>query len=286
VSVLSVQAADGTIYTFGRSPIVDTFAPSTHTWSHRAPFPRSAGNATAVAGQDGKIYVSVGRTLEAYDPTTKSWTERRALPVYRNDAAAVNGKDGKIYIVGGAKPDPGDNSNTLYPRGLDVYDPKTNVWQVKAPMPTAREGLGAAVAPDGTIYAIGGGTDHYDRFFRCLSVVEAYNPRNNTWSKLAPLPQPMCGVTAGTTSSGRLVAVGGSTLQGGEQGSRITTATGTILALNPGATRWKVLSRTPFPRKHAGSVIAPDGTVYVIGGADAFGTASAAVQKCTRCGAG
>jgi len=75
-------------------------------------------------------------------------------------------------------------------------------------------------------------------------------------------------------------------VQGGEQGFRITATTGTILALNPGTQRWTVLARTPYPRKQAGAVIAPDGTVYVTGGADALGTATATVQKCTRCASG
>ena len=289
VDVVALHGADGRIYTFAVSPTVDAFDPSTHRWSVRAPLPVNAGpaeRATAVAGPDGKMYVMFGRTFEAYDPTTNSWTERAPVPVFRSDAAAVTGKVGKIYLLGGAKPDPGDNSNRLYPRGLDVYDLKTNSWQVKAPMPTAREGLGAAVGPGGTIYAIGGGTDHYDRFFKCFSVVEAYHPRTNTWSRASSLPAPTCYVTAGSTVNGKIEAVGGSTLQGGEEGSRITAATGTTLAFNPGAKSWTVLSRTPFPRKRASAVIDPGGTIYVIGGADHFGYATATVQKCTRCGTG
>jgi hypothetical protein len=50
------------------------------------------------------------------------------------------------------------------------------------------------------------------------------------------------------------------------------------------AARWTTVSRTPFPRKRAGAVVDPNGTVYVIGGADGYGYATA--QKCTRCGAG
>jgi hypothetical protein len=34
---------------------------------------------------------------------------------------------------------------------------------------------------------------------------------------------------------------------------------------------------------HAGVAIDPTGTVYVIGGADAFGDATATLQKCMRC---
>jgi Kelch motif len=288
-SVVAARDSTGIIYTFSGST-VDAFDPSTHMWSVRAPLPPNVGPFAAAPAPDGKIYVMGGgaeeRTNEAYDPTTNSWTVRAPIPVGRLDAAAVTGKDGKIYVLGGAKPDPDDNSNSLYPRSLDVYDPKTNSWGVQAPMPTGREGLGAAVGPDGTIYAIGGGTDHYDRYFKCFSVVEAYSPGADRWSRMPSLPKQMCGVTAGATSEGNIDAVAGSTIAGGEESAHITAVTGTILAFNPGANRWTVLSRTPFPRIRAGAVVAPNGTVYVIGGADGFGNATPTVQKCTRCGSG
>ena len=38
---------------------------------------------------------------------------------------------------------------------VEEYDPNTDTWTVKAPMPTARQSLGAALA-NGKIYAIGG----------------------------------------------------------------------------------------------------------------------------------
>ena len=92
----------------------------------------------------------------------------------------------------------------------------------------------------------------------------------------------MCGVTAGTTASGKIVAVGGSTVAGGEQSSRITTVTGRVVALPPGAHTWTVLSRAPYPRKSAGAVVELDGIIYVVGGADGFGNATATVQEYKR----
>jgi Kelch motif/PQQ-like domain len=283
-TLVARRGADGLIYAFGSGPKIDVLNPSTHRWSVRTP--GSATSAPPRADSAGLIYMVSGRTFRAFDPRTNSWTERAPVPVERYDAAVVTGKDGKIYVLGGYGPDPKDNSNSLYRRGLDVYDPGTDSWQVKAPMPTGREGLGAAVGTDGTIYAIGGGTDHYDRFYSCYAVVEAFNPRTNTWSTKPPLPQPMCGVTAGTTAKGAIVAVGGSTVGGGEQASRITAATGRLVAFKPGAHTWTVLSRAPFPRKHAGAVVEPNGAVYLMGGADRFGHATATVQTCAYCNPG
>jgi Kelch motif len=284
VTVAARRGADGLIYAFGSGPKIDVFNPSTHRWSVRTPGPATSDPPLADSAE--LMYMVSGRTFEAYDPRTNSWTERAPVPVERYDAVVVTGKDGKVYVLGGYGPDPGDNSNRLYRRGLDVYDPRTNSWQVKAPMPTGREGLGVAVGTDGTIYAVGGGTDHYDRFYSCYSVVEAFHPGTNTWSRMPPLPQSMCNVTAGTTANGAIIAVGGSTVGGGEQSSRITASTGRLVAFKPGAHTWTVLSRAPFPRKHAGALVEPNGTVYLMGGADRFGHATATVQTCAYCSPG
>jgi hypothetical protein len=50
-----------------------------------------------------------------------------------------------------------------------VYDPATNQWSTKAPMPTARTRLGA-VAINGLLYAVGG------KVTTDLAKVEWYTP--------------------------------------------------------------------------------------------------------------
>jgi N-acetylneuraminic acid mutarotase len=52
---------------------------------------------------------------------------------------------------------------------VEAYDPATDTWTTKAPMPTARQGLAAAVV-NGSLYAIGGYNGSY------LSTVESYTP--------------------------------------------------------------------------------------------------------------
>jgi N-acetylneuraminic acid mutarotase len=281
VDVVAVRATNGIMYAFGANSTVDAFNPATHRWSIRAPLPVSVGpaaRATAAAGPNGTVYVVAGKTLEVYDPGRDCWRKRAPLPVARFDAAAVTGKDGKIYVIGGYRPDPASSDTYLYPRGLDVYDPGTNSWQVKAPLPTPRQALGAAVGPDGTLYAIGGGAYHYPSV-TCTSVVEAYNPGTNRWRRWPPLPYSACGVSAGALKNGRIEVVGGATFQAEEEGSKMTAATGAILAFNPSARRWLAVSRSPYPRKRAGAAIDPNGSVYIIGGADRFGRATSTVLR-------
>jgi N-acetylneuraminic acid mutarotase len=81
------------------------------------------------------------------------------------------------------------------------------VWTLKAPIPTAREGLAAAVVQNASgqyiLYAIGGtaGIAPLDR-------VEAYNATTNTWSPLAPLPSPRAWIKA-SAIDGNIYVPGG-----------------------------------------------------------------------------
>ena len=78
--------------------------------------------------------------------------------------------DGKIYVIVGE----GwvDESGGVF-RTNEAYDPKTNSWLEKAPMPTARHGFAKGVL-DGMLYAVSGvSTVHV---FSVLAVNEVYRP--------------------------------------------------------------------------------------------------------------
>ena len=96
-----------------------------------------------------------------------AWIKKANLPKGGGSASVVGGK---IYVIGGSIL-PGI-TDVAY---NEVYDPSTNTWEEKAPMPTARGFLTTAVVND-TIYTIGGG------YPAAKKVVEAYDPATNTWS--------------------------------------------------------------------------------------------------------
>ena len=70
-------------------------------------------------------------------------------------------------------------------------------------MPTKRATL-AAVALNGVVYAIGGGTFTGTP----LTTVEAYDPASDTWSTKAPLPTAVDSMSA-TVDNGLIYVVGG-----------------------------------------------------------------------------
>ncbi|MBC7334336.1 MAG: hypothetical protein H5T85_07800 [Actinobacteria bacterium] len=76
-------------------------------------------------------------------------------------AAAAPG-NGKFYAVGGY--------SGGYLATNEEYDPATNTWVTKVPMPTARNWLAAAAPGNGRLYAVGGYSGTY------LATNEEYIP--------------------------------------------------------------------------------------------------------------
>ena len=62
---------------------------------------------------------------------------------------------------------------------LAAYDPSTQTWATRAPMPTPRSHFAAAAA-GGYLYAIGG---------IGVGTVERYDPVADSWTAVAPSPR-------------------------------------------------------------------------------------------------
>ncbi len=134
------------------------YDPATDRWTTLArPSGYHSGGAAGVIG--GKFYVaggsSVGTEVEAYDPATNTWTSRAPLGSPRwSVAGAVAG--GKLFVLGGVRADPA--GATLVPT-VGVYDPATDTWTHRAPMPISLADFAAArVVVNGTarIEVVGG----------------------------------------------------------------------------------------------------------------------------------
>jgi Kelch motif/Bacterial Ig-like domain (group 1) len=132
--------------------------------------------------------------------------------------------------------------------------PGSGSWTTKAPMPTARYGLGVA-AVNGILYAVGGGTQNG----AILATVEAYDPAINTWTTQAPMPtaRTYLGVAA---VNGILYAVGGAYVFGPRT---------TVEAYDPGTNTWT--SKVPMPTaRYLLGVAAVNGILYAVGGYTGF----------------
>ena len=161
-------------------------------------WPRAAG-AAAVVG-DRIVVVggqAAGRLVEATEIFDgKRWRIGANIPTPREHLAAAS--DGKfVYAVGGRALSPDKNS-----AALERYDPSTNKWQRLPDMPTARGGLGAAIA-EGHLFAVGGETPT-----DVMGEVESYNLAKKTWSNAPSMRTPRHGIRVASIERS-LYAIGG-----------------------------------------------------------------------------
>lgn len=189
------------------------YDPATDRWRAVAPLSAPRGSPGVVV-LNGKIHAIGGRdperrtvaTHEVYDPATNAWSTAAPLPLAR-DHLGIAAAMGRIHVFGGRTEATVDNTARH-----DVYDPATNTWSTAAPLLTARS-AGATFSLDGRIIYAGG--ECRDAAARTtFAEVEAYDPRTNRWTALAPL-QPGRHAAAAATVANDAYLFGGNTGCGG-----------------------------------------------------------------------
>jgi N-acetylneuraminic acid mutarotase len=184
-----------------------------------------------------------------------TWTTK--APMLTPGGGAVGAANGILYDVGGVA----GCCTTL--DVVQAYDPGTDSWTYKAPVPTTRVDAGVGTV-DGILYVTGG--VHMDAFSSpILDSVEAYDPKTNTWTTRPHMPTPREGMGVAVLN-GILYAVGG-------RASSVGTV-GTVEAYNPRTNTWT--TKAPLPTPRAGlAVVAAGDILYAFGGGNpSMGTVS------------
>ena len=243
--------------------------PDRGTWRTAAPAPTKRTE-VAVAALDGKIYVvggfekpSLGNVLnfaitpsvEMYDPATDRWASKAPLPVGLHHVG-IGVAGGRLYVIGGYSKSGLSVWNpvaTVY-----AYDPLTDSWTERAPMPTARGAL-SITEHDGKLYAIGG----YDRKGNNPQV-EVYDPLHNLWTTAAPMPTPRDHLAAATIA-GKIYAIGGRI--DGDYSRNLTVTE----RYDPATDRWMRVADLPTARSGIAAAVV-GGKIFVFGGEGAAGT--------------
>ena len=270
---------NGKIYVFGGLPsggqttppgLVYEYDPGANQWTKKKPMPLPAHH-IAAAEYRGKVYLFGGGIQKEagesnwfpsdhaweYDPAADSWKALAPMPTKRGAAVAAE-VGGKIYVIGGAGLHPGAKEAALSPsqphRSLganEAYDPATNTWQTRSPMPTARNHA-AIGAVNGKIYVLGGrvaspfiGGDASN-----TDVVEEYDPATGSWGALrARMLTARSGVGFGTYG-GRIYLVGGEF-----QNRAMAGVFRDLEAYDPAANQWITLPPVPLARQGVGSAV-------------------------------
>lgn len=269
-------ATGGKMYVFGGlAPgwkprgLVFEYDPAENKWTKRKPMALPAHH-VAFAELNGKIYalggfippetgppswVPINNAWE-YDPPADSWRALASMPTKRGSpvAAAVGGK---IYVIGGATTSPGAKDPGIHPTRphvtvgtVEEYDPATNTWRARTPMPTPRNHAAVGVVGN-KIYVIGGRIGAaFISVATNTDVVEEYDPATDAWSLKARIPTARSAVAWGTYRDRIYVA-------GGEfQDDRLMATFRALEAYHPPTNSWSILPRMPIPRHGlAGAVI-------------------------------
>lgn len=244
---------------------------------------------------------------EAAQPESGSGTWRTAapMPTKRTEVAAVT-LDGKIYVVGGfEKPNLGNMLNFAITTSVEMYDPVTDRWTSKAPLPVGLHHVGIGVAagrlyiiggysksgltvwnPVATVYAYDPATDSwtargalsvaehegvlyaiggYDRKANNAQV-EVYDPVRNVWTMGAPLPTPRDHLATATVA-GKIYAIGGRL--DGDYSQNLAV----VEMYDPPTTQWRRVADLPTARSGITAAVVEE-RIYVFGGEGAAGTFS------------
>ncbi len=138
-----------------------------------------------------------------------SWTQKANMstPRYNAGATAVNGT---IFVLGGLKTQINGSLHFSNCTAVnEAYDPQTNTWIQKAPLPVPLSGF-AVAAYAGKIYCFGGAALIGEREIMQNGTF-VYDPALDVWQSSSPMPEPASGLEANVID-GKIYLVGNLTL--------------------------------------------------------------------------
>lgn len=129
------------------------YDPTSDTWELKASIPYEFARGSSVL-IGSKVYF-VGNEYTStlvYDSLADTWETKSSMPSFKFWTSAV-AYDGKVYTFGGTTSAGSGGVSPL--NTVEMYDPETDTWTSKHPMPTARAGSRSIVF-GGKVYVIGG----------------------------------------------------------------------------------------------------------------------------------
>ena len=269
-SRLGVAVVNGKIYAIGGRndggylSTNEEYDPATNTWTTKTPMPTPRSD-FGIAVVNNKIYC-IGGIIdydwsghgkgilctfnEVYDPLTDTWENKTSMPTKRQRPEA-NVVNGKIYLIGGFQyqdlPPP---YTTIRLDVNEVYDPETDSWTTKTPIPTTSSNPASATI-NNKIYVIGG-------FQSDLNQI--YDPESDTWSQGVPIPTAVglagAGATTGLFAPKRIYVIGGYPSYDEVRLNQV---------YDPETDTWSNGTQMPTARHSLGVAVVND-TFYAIGG--------------------
>ena len=228
--------------------LVYEYDPGPDKWTKKKDIPVHVHH-QAQAAYNGKLYIFGGclRAISGeggttnvweFDPAADSYRALAPLPVKRCSAIAET-VNGKIYVIGGLEPLENGMGTRVTGRN-EMYDPATNTWTERSPMPTSRDHAYSGVV-NNRIYVIGGriGAGNIPATSN-IDIVEEYDPATNLWGTVKErMPQVRSG-GGWATCNGKIYVGGGEWIT-----REFYAALRALDAYDPATNTWETL--TPLP---------------------------------------
>ena len=227
-------------------------------WIEAAPLPRGA-NHVGVVFLEGRLYAIGGFVDQNRKPHNEcfvfdgKWSKIAPLPTACGSVACV-ALNGLLHGIGGAV---GDTSESK--QSIDwhlVYEPKSDRWSRRAPLPTDRDHIGALALGD-VIHVVGG---RVNNFHTNSNLHHVYSSQSDKWEMRRPLPTARSG-------HGAVLYRGKIFVMGGEGSDRVF---GQNEAYDPQKDSWEQYAPMPTPRHGLGAATVGN-AIHVAGGGPVMG---------------
>lgn len=210
------------------------------------------------------------------DLNRETWRAVAPLPAPQAEAVTLS-HDGAIHMIGGRTPTSARNQDWQDQTDTGAhwrYDPQSDKWEPRAPLPVPRNSAAGAVH-GGELFVLSGRTVAEGN----TPVCHAYDPKADAWRETAPMPNSSKGAPAGRGGHAaavlnrhaaaypdKLICVFGGEWFGEESGVYEHA-----LGYYPEKDWWNAFSPAmPRPRHGLGAVALGD-AIYLIGGAMSAG---------------
>jgi hypothetical protein len=249
ITVVLVTALAGPAISAPRSPagpdVAGDKAGRSSEWTARPPLRHArAGLGVATVGRQilaigGFKGFEAGDILDVVEARrvkgTGRWRDLAPLPTARANLATAE-VGGLVYAIGGIEAVGVDE--LIDSDVVETFNPRSGRWTTSLPLPQPRSGPGAA-GLGGLLYVAGGFIPLTGDDFEITNSVLAYDPKQNTWRSVAPMPTARQRLRL--VASGRyLYAIGGAAPPSGadEFGPSLTT----VERYDPKSDRWATMN--------------------------------------------
>ncbi len=192
-------------------------------------------------------------------PGQKTWSAASTMPSGTGDSG-VAALDGKIYVIGGASffphllPGSSDMGSGTWGSSVNYeYDPATDKWRERAPLPIGLSHAGV-IGFDHKLYVFGGFTSLIHANAQNAALV--YDPSSDQWQWLSPMTARLGAVSAAVVD-GKIHVLGGR--------PREPTPVAIHQVYDPAANQWTLKAPMPIARDHMGVAVI-DGKIHIVGG--------------------